>query len=73
MSSALESSSCVEESRVIAAPIAKVWATVRGLDQLKSFWPAVQESVLESGLAADQVGSVQKVTFKDGTVQKFKV
>ena len=68
-----DSSSCVEESRVIKAPIAKVWASVRGLQNLNKFWPAVQASVLDSGAASDQVGSVQKVTFKDATVQKFKV
>ncbi|KAJ1672197.1 hypothetical protein EV182_007255 [Spiromyces aspiralis] len=56
-------------SRVLNAPIDKVWDAVCELDF--SFWRLVQKS--ETLGDGDKVGNVHRVVFKDGTVQKYKV
>ncbi|KAJ3095403.1 hypothetical protein HDU97_006985 [Phlyctochytrium planicorne] len=59
----------VTESRVFDAPLEKVWKLLRPVTF--SFWHAVQSSEVEGGV--DSVGSIRKVTFKDGAVQKFRI
>ncbi|KAL7750599.1 hypothetical protein RI367_003941 [Sorochytrium milnesiophthora] len=59
------------ESAVVKAPIEQVWAKTR--DATFKFWSIVSKVDIEDGLKAAEVGSVRKVTFKDGTVQRFKL
>jgi hypothetical protein len=58
----------VYESRVIQAPIDKVWEKIRSLDL--SLWLDTVNKVELTG-AAGEVGSLRRVTFKDGTLQVF--
>ncbi|KAI9199508.1 uncharacterized protein BJ171DRAFT_518578 [Polychytrium aggregatum] len=59
----------VSESRVFSTPVQSVWARVR--PTTFDWWSNVVKAEVEGH--ADQVGSVRKVTFKDGTVQKLKI
>ncbi|KAJ3226143.1 hypothetical protein HK099_005496 [Clydaea vesicula] len=62
----MSSSSRNQESTIVAAP---VWDLIRSLEF--KWWTQVTTAKVE-GTAAE-VGSLRTVTFKDGTVQKFKV
>lgn len=53
-------------SSVIGAPADRVWAAVRNFDGLPDWHPAVAESRIEGGAAADQVGCVRAFRLKDG-------
>ncbi|KAJ1915478.1 hypothetical protein H4219_004296 [Mycoemilia scoparia] len=64
------SSSKVTVSRVVKAPIDKVWDAIAELDF--TFWSLVERSDLV-GRSPGEIGSIRKVTFKDKTVQKYKV
>ncbi|KAJ3079872.1 hypothetical protein HK102_003462 [Quaeritorhiza haematococci] len=59
----------VQESRVFNKSLESVWKHVRPL--VFDFWKAVVKTEVEGQV--DQVGSLRKVTFKDGTIQKFRV
>jgi hypothetical protein len=60
----------VVESAVLNAPLDDVWRLVRTLDF--GFSSAVVKSENENGALSDQVGSVVKLTFKDGTSQRLR-
>ncbi|PVU88793.1 hypothetical protein BB561_005688 [Smittium simulii] len=66
----LGSSSKSYASTVINAPLSAVWNKTKDLDF--SFWSAVQSCTLEAN-SPQEVGGCRKVTFKDGTVQTFRV
>ncbi|KAJ9061522.1 hypothetical protein DSO57_1010854 [Entomophthora muscae] len=60
----------VTQSRVIYAPIAKVWATLRSCDF--KFWKLVDKVELKNG-SDSEVGASRIVHFKDGMKQEFKI
>jgi len=53
-------------SCVIAAPAAQVWSAIRDFNGLPGWHPAVTESRIEAGAAADQVGCVRAFRLQDG-------
>lgn len=55
-------------SSVIGAPPDRVWAAIRDFNGLPSWNPAVAESRIENGEAADKVGCIRNFTMKDGGV-----
>ncbi|KAJ1927172.1 hypothetical protein FBU59_007245 [Linderina macrospora] len=57
------------ESRVINAPVQKVWAALRAQDF--KFWSLVK--TVEQTASATEVGSTRQVTFTDGTVQHYRL
>ncbi|KAI8853587.1 hypothetical protein BC829DRAFT_439972 [Chytridium lagenaria] len=59
----------ISESRVYDAPLDAVWKHVRPVTF--PFWNAVKNVEVEG--YPDAVGSIRKVTFKDGAVQKYRV
>ncbi|KAJ3128329.1 hypothetical protein HK098_004738 [Nowakowskiella sp. JEL0407] len=59
----------VDESRVFNKSVESVWETIKPLNF--KFWSAVSKVEVEGDPNA--VGSVRKVTFKDGAVQKYRV
>ena len=58
----------VYTSSVIDAPRSKVWAAIRDFNGLPDWHPAIAESEIEAGLAADQVGCIRHFKLKDGGV-----
>ncbi|MGI9420874.1 MAG: SRPBCC family protein [Geminicoccaceae bacterium] len=58
----------VYTSSVIDAPCEKVWAAIRDFNGLPDWHPAIAESKIEAGLAADQVGCIRHFKLKDGGV-----
>jgi NADPH:quinone reductase-like Zn-dependent oxidoreductase len=56
----------VRRSAVIDAPIERVWAVLRDFNSHSAWHPAVGESRIEHGAAADQVGCVRSFFLKDG-------
>ncbi|KAJ3037845.1 hypothetical protein HDV00_001260 [Rhizophlyctis rosea] len=64
------SSTRVWESRVFPAPADIVWQLIRPADF--KFWTAIKDASVENGNAGE-VGSFRKITFKDGTVQKYQI
>ncbi|KND00278.1 uncharacterized protein SPPG_04607 [Spizellomyces punctatus DAOM BR117] len=67
----MDSATRVQESRVFPHPINVVWNHVRPAD-FKFWTSAVKETQVEGGLPGE-VGSQRKVTFKDGTVQRYQI
>ncbi len=79
------SASRITESCVVPAPIHKVWQALRSVTF--EFWSAVQSVKVEgsvdqskltsrfhfSVIYSSAVGSIRTVTFKDGTVQKYRI
>ncbi|KAJ1553392.1 hypothetical protein HK096_008024, partial [Nowakowskiella sp. JEL0078] len=70
----------IEESRVFGKPAETVWETLKPITF--NFWSAVAKVEIEGdpvtffiplNIYMNAVGSVRKVTFKDGTVQKYRV
>ncbi|KAJ2848031.1 hypothetical protein IWW36_003534 [Coemansia brasiliensis] len=57
------------ESRVIKAPVTKVWDVLKKQDF--SFWSLVKS--VELSTSPSEVGSVRKTTFADGTIQKHRL
>jgi uncharacterized protein YndB with AHSA1/START domain len=55
-------------SSVVGAPPDRVWAAIRDFNGLPSWNPAVAESRIENGEAADKVGCIRHFTMKDGGV-----
>lgn len=53
-------------SSVIAAPAAQVWSAIRDFNGLPGWHPAITESRIEAGAAADQVGCVRAFRLQDG-------
>jgi hypothetical protein len=60
----------VFESAVVDANVDDVWKAIRALDF--SFLASVQGSENEEKARDDEVGSVIKITYKDGTAQRLK-
>jgi len=56
----------VRRSAVIDAPIERVWEVLRDFNSHSLWHPAVGESRIENGEAADQVGCVRSFFLKDG-------
>lgn len=56
----------VYASSVIGAAAGQVWAAVRDFNGLPDWHPAIAESRIEGGAAADQVGCVRAFSLKDG-------
>lgn len=66
-------SSCSQtESTVLEAPLLKVWALFRGFAFEKIAPGQVTATEFETG-AEGSVGSVVKMTYKDGTIWKIRV
>lgn len=63
----------ISVSRVIDAPIDKVWAIVRDFNSLPQWHPRMVESEIENGLASDQVGCVRKFKLASGPVLREKL
>ncbi|KAI9467695.1 hypothetical protein LPJ78_004127 [Coemansia sp. RSA 989] len=57
------------ESRVIKAPVTKVWDVLKKQDF--GFWSLVKS--VELSASPSEVGSVRKTTFTDGTIQKHRL
>lgn len=58
----------VYTSSVIDASREKIWAAIRDFNGLPDWHPAIAESEIEAGLAADQVGCIRHFKLKDGGV-----
>ena len=58
----------VRRSAVIDAPIERVWEVLRDFNSHSAWHPAVGESHIENGEAADQVGCVRNFRLRDGGV-----
>ena len=56
----------VTRSAVIDAPIERVWAVLRDFNSHDAWHPAVADSHIENGEAADQVGCVRNFHLRDG-------
>jgi uncharacterized protein YndB with AHSA1/START domain len=56
----------VRRSAVIDAPIGRVWQVLRDFNSHGAWHPAVGESRIERGEAADRVGCVRNFFLKDG-------
>lgn len=56
----------VKRSAVIDAPIERVWEVLRDFNSHSAWHPAVGQSQIENGEAADQVGCVRNFYLKDG-------
>ncbi|KAI9140995.1 hypothetical protein BKA69DRAFT_1076619 [Paraphysoderma sedebokerense] len=61
----------VNESAHIPASVEQIWSLVR--DATFGWWSIVAKVEVEGGMKPAEVGSVRKVTFKDGTVQRYKL
>jgi hypothetical protein len=57
-------------SDVIDEPIDRVWNIMRGFNDMPSYHPAIQGSLIEDGLPADQVGCVRRLTLGEGFVRE---
>ena len=53
-------------SSVIDAPVERVWAHIRDFNGLPKWVPAVADSRIEGGVAADKVGCVRNFNLRDG-------
>lgn len=53
-------------SRVIAAPVDTVWATVRQFDRLCDWHNAVVDGAVDDGRTADSVGAIRSFHLADG-------
>ena len=60
-------------SSVIGAPAARVWERIRDFNGLPSWHPAIADSRIEDGAAADQVGCVRAFHLKDGGFLREKL
>jgi len=56
----------VTRSAIIDAPIERVWAVLRDFNSHDAWHPAVADSFIEGGEAADQVGCVRNFHLRDG-------
>jgi hypothetical protein len=57
-------------SDVIDQPIDKVWSIMRGFNDMPSYHPGIQGSLIEDGLPSDQVGCVRRLTLGEGFVRE---
>lgn len=69
MTSRIPTSTSVNESAVIAAPLAKVWHLIK-LQDFHQFWSKLEKSDYVKGASPET--DVVKWTFKDGTVLNVK-
>lgn len=53
-------------SSVIDVPVERVWSHIRDFNGLPKWVPAVADSRIEGGVAADKVGCVRNFNLKDG-------
>lgn len=56
----------VDESTVIDAPIERVWGVVRDFNGHREWHPAIADSRIEGGRAADAVGCVRAFSLRGG-------
>lgn len=59
-----------KNQRLLNHPIDKVWAMIRPADF--KFWTAVSSATVENGTNSE-VGSQRKISFKDGSVQRYQI
>jgi carbon monoxide dehydrogenase subunit G len=57
-------------SHVIDAPIEQVWKIMRDFNDMPSYHPGIQKSVVEGGQLSDQVGCVRRLTIGNGFVRE---
>ncbi|KAL9045914.1 MAG: hypothetical protein Q9214_001126 [Letrouitia sp. 1 TL-2023] len=69
MTSRIPTSTSVNESAVIAAPLAKVWHFIK-LQDFRQFWSKLEKSDYVKGASSET--DVVKWTFKDGTILNVK-
>jgi uncharacterized protein YndB with AHSA1/START domain len=53
-------------SSVIDAPVERVWSHIRDFNGLPKWVPAVADSRIEGGVAADKVGCIRNFNLNDG-------
>jgi len=58
----------VTRSTVIDAPVAEVWRVLRDFNAHRDWHPAVADSLIEDGMAPDEVGAVRRFRLTDGSV-----
>lgn len=56
----------VYKSRVIHAPVDKVWETIRDFNSLPQWHPAIKDSKIEEGKQGDQIGAVRSFHLTNG-------
>ncbi len=56
----------VHASSVIEAPADRVWSVVRDFNGLPKWHPAIRDSRIEGGQAADRVGCIRNFSTRDG-------
>jgi len=56
----------VSESAIVDVPVEEVWRWLRDFNSHRDWHPAIAESEIENGLAADTVGAVRAFTLQDG-------
>jgi hypothetical protein len=57
-------------SHVIDAPVEQVWGIMRDFNDMPSYHPGIQKSVIEGGMPSDQIGCVRYLTLPDGFVRE---
>lgn len=60
-------------SSVIDAPIEAVWAVLRDFDGHAEWHPAIADTAMERGGAADRVGAIRRTTLTDGSELREKL
>jgi hypothetical protein len=60
-------------SSVLQAPAQRVWARVRDFNGLPNWHPAIAESRIENGEAADKVGCVRAFRLRNGDALREKL
>jgi carbon monoxide dehydrogenase subunit G len=63
----------VYASAIIEAPVEAVWATIRDFGAFAAWHPAVSQSAMENGAAADAVGAIRAVTLKTGASGRHRL
>lgn len=58
----------VYRSMILDVPAARAWAAIRDFNNLPSWHPLVEESVIESGMSAPEVGCIRRLVLGDGAV-----
>lgn len=60
-------------SRIIAAPVEAVWALARDFNGMPGWHPAITDSLIEDGCAADVVGCIRAFHLGDGTLVRERL
>jgi uncharacterized membrane protein len=57
-------------SDVIDAPIEKVWGVMRDFNDMPSYYPGIQKSIIQGEGPSDRVGCVRRLTLAEGFVRE---